>query len=377
MRVADEHNFSLEKTFVLSLVNVVEDPDGDGIENHYDFDDDGDGFSDEEEIAYGSDPLDPLSISNTAPTELSITNSVIRENAPARSVVGQLVGYDPNPGTILQYSLVDGNGSLGNAYFEVEGNGTLATAEILDFERAGGSLSIRVRVSDERNASMESVFVISVIDEFRPIVRTGKSLFQGDGTVKISGDILDSGGLSGITERGILVSSYAEPAFDHNHTTQHPADNNSSGGFEILVDGLESGKRYHYRAYAINAEGVSYGASQSFETPDSQLMPKWSTASPVQGADNWWQSPWFGSFFMGDDNGWIMHEKLGWLFVLPQEDSVWLWQDELGWLWTAADIYPYLYRDAEDGWIFFHGGKAELLLFFSFQETRWIQISRQ
>ena len=126
-----------------------------------------------------------------------------------------------------------------------------------------------------------------MIDEFRPIVRTGKSLFQGDGTVKISGDILDSGGLSGITERGILISSYAEPSFDQNHTTQHPADNNSSDGFEILVDRLESGKRYYYRAYAINAEGVSYGASQSFETPDSQLMPKWSIASPVQGAENW------------------------------------------------------------------------------------------
>ena len=377
VRVADEHNFSLEKTFVLSLVNVVEDPDGDGIENHYDFDDDGDGFSDEEEIAYGSDPLDPLSISNTAPTELSITNSVIRENAPARSVVGQLVGYDPNPGTILQYSLVDGNGSLGNVYFEVAENGILLTTASLDFEKDGSSLSIRVKASDEKNASLEAVFAISVIDEFRPIVRTGKSVFQGDGTVKISGDILDTGGLYGITERGFLVSSYAEPSFDQNHTTQHPADINSSGGFEILFDRLESGKRYHYRAYAINAEGVSYGASQSFETPDSQLMPKWSTASPVQGADNWWQSPWFGSFFMGDDNGWIMHEKLGWLFVLPQEDSVWLWQDKLGWLWTAADIYPYLYRDEEDGWIFFHGGRAELLLFFSFEETRWIQISRQ
>ena len=228
VRVADEHNFSLEKTFVLSLVNVVEDPDGDGIENHYDFDDDGDGFSDEEEIAYGSDPLDPLSISNTAPTELSITNSVIRENAPARSVVGQLVGYDPNPGTILQYSLVDGNGSLGNVYFEVGENGILLTAESLDFEKDGSSLSIRVRASDEKNASLEAVFAISVIDEFRPIVRTGKSLFQGDGTVKISGDILDTGGLFGITERGFLISSYAEPSFDQNHTTQHPADNNSS-----------------------------------------------------------------------------------------------------------------------------------------------------
>ena len=48
-------------------MNVIEDLDEDGIEDFYDSDDDGDGFSDAEEIAYGSDPRDPDSVANTAP----------------------------------------------------------------------------------------------------------------------------------------------------------------------------------------------------------------------------------------------------------------------------------------------------------------------
>ena len=56
IRANDEHNFSLEKSFALSLDNIVEDLDKDGIEDYYDTDKDGDGFMDSDEIAYGSDP---------------------------------------------------------------------------------------------------------------------------------------------------------------------------------------------------------------------------------------------------------------------------------------------------------------------------------
>ena len=49
----------------------MEDLDGDGIDP-YDEDDDGDGFTDEEEIAYPSDPRDPNSIPNTAPESLAV-----------------------------------------------------------------------------------------------------------------------------------------------------------------------------------------------------------------------------------------------------------------------------------------------------------------
>ena len=43
-------------------------------------------------------------------------------------------------------------------------NGSLKTAAILDFE-ANSSLSIRVRVSDDHNATVEKVFDISVTDD--------------------------------------------------------------------------------------------------------------------------------------------------------------------------------------------------------------------
>ena len=38
------------QVFEINLLNVVEDLDGEGKEDHYDLDDDGDGFSDEDEI---------------------------------------------------------------------------------------------------------------------------------------------------------------------------------------------------------------------------------------------------------------------------------------------------------------------------------------
>ena len=57
-----------EKTFAISLLNEIEDLDGDGVEDFYDADDDNDGFSDAKEIAYGSDPRDANSVANAAPS---------------------------------------------------------------------------------------------------------------------------------------------------------------------------------------------------------------------------------------------------------------------------------------------------------------------
>ena len=47
-KVSDQHNASIAQTFIISVLNVVEDFDKDGIEDHYDPDDDNDGFSDAE-----------------------------------------------------------------------------------------------------------------------------------------------------------------------------------------------------------------------------------------------------------------------------------------------------------------------------------------
>ena len=61
------------------------------------------------------------------------------------------------------FSLVDGNGSTDNHLFSIESNGTLKTAAVLDFE-TNSSHSIRVRATDELNASVEKVFDANVTD---------------------------------------------------------------------------------------------------------------------------------------------------------------------------------------------------------------------
>jgi adenosyl cobinamide kinase/adenosyl cobinamide phosphate guanylyltransferase len=61
VRVTDQHDAFLEVLFSVSLLNVVEDFDADGLEDHYDQDDDGDDFNDSVEISNGFDPLNKWS----------------------------------------------------------------------------------------------------------------------------------------------------------------------------------------------------------------------------------------------------------------------------------------------------------------------------
>ena len=63
--------------------------------------------------------------------------------------------------------LVAGAGDGNNSLFTLESNGTLKTAAILDFETSP-SLSIRVRVKDDENASLEGQFLVTVTDANYP-----------------------------------------------------------------------------------------------------------------------------------------------------------------------------------------------------------------
>ena len=160
------HNASLAKTFVINVTNVLEDLDGDGIENHYDADDDGDGFSDAQEIAAGTNPTDPASVPNQPPTNISLNNLRVAENRPVGDLVANVGTSDPDDvnGTgTYAYALVDGNGSSGNEAFTLDENGTLRTAQVLDHE-SNSSQTIRIQVKDEHNAGVEKSFVIEIID---------------------------------------------------------------------------------------------------------------------------------------------------------------------------------------------------------------------
>jgi hypothetical protein len=63
VEVADQFGASQSRSFTVDLVNMLEDLDGDGIEDAYDDDIDGDGFTNETELAEGTDPRDSYSAS--------------------------------------------------------------------------------------------------------------------------------------------------------------------------------------------------------------------------------------------------------------------------------------------------------------------------
>jgi hypothetical protein len=278
VQAKDELNATAEGNFSISLQNIIEDFDQDGIEDHHDTDDDNDGFTDSMEITYGSDPRDANSTANAPPQitlgstfpaqldangvfqighvenltdiirvtatdpdgddlnysiygwqdlhhfEINASSGDLRfkqapdfeeledhnkdgvygivlrvsdghvhtdqpvwiwlqneneapydlnasgdlqflEEQPAGTLVGNFSAHDHDANTTLTYSMLDGNGSSGNQYFILDPNGTLTTAQVFDYENNESNYSIRVRVSDEQNASMEGTFVVQLIND--------------------------------------------------------------------------------------------------------------------------------------------------------------------------------------------------------------------
>jgi len=105
-------------------------------------------------------------VPNHSPTDIALNNLRVAEGRPVGDLVAIVGISDPDDvnGTgNYAYALVDGNGSSGNDSFTLDENGTLRTAQALDHE-SNASQAIRIRVTDEHNASMEKSFVIEIID---------------------------------------------------------------------------------------------------------------------------------------------------------------------------------------------------------------------
>ena len=90
VQARDDYNNKIEGNFTVTLIDLLEDMDDDGIEDSFDPDDDNDGFSDVDEIAYGSDPLDPNSLPNRTPTKIILVSNFVEENLLVGTVVGHL-----------------------------------------------------------------------------------------------------------------------------------------------------------------------------------------------------------------------------------------------------------------------------------------------
>ena len=315
IRVTDEHNASLEGNFTIALLNQVEDLDGDGTEDHYDSDDDGDGFPDATEIGYGSDPRDPNSVANAAPTSIELNGTSILENQPVGTVIGHLSATDPDSKAILAFSLVDGNATG----ISLDANGTLRALVSLDYETEPHSHVVRIRVTDEHNASLEGNFTIDLLDD-----PSDNPSPENNTTAPVNPD--------------------------GNQTT---VENNATA--PVLPESNQTSVE--------NNATVAANADENRTTVDQNATaPAWWEADADSG-NGWRSSAWLGSY-RPYSNGWIYHLGLGWAYARPDEmGGLWLWMPSEEWVWTVPHCWPHLWKHSSSNWLYFvkeHEGKPAL-----------------
>lgn len=101
-----------------------------------------------------------LNYPNTAPTDLSLSNSTFAENVPLSTAIGTFSTTDADSNNTFSYSLVSGGGSADNAKFSIVGN-TLVTNAPFDYETQT-SYSIRIRTTDQGGLSFEKQLTITL-----------------------------------------------------------------------------------------------------------------------------------------------------------------------------------------------------------------------
>lgn len=97
---------------------------------------------------------------NEDPTDLTLSNASVPEGPGPTTVIGTLLGIDPDLGETFTYALVTGDGDADNDKFFLDG-AQLVFSGALDFETQS-SYSVRVRVTDANGLTFDKPFTISV-----------------------------------------------------------------------------------------------------------------------------------------------------------------------------------------------------------------------
>ena len=103
VRAFDEAGTFVDKNFSIVLSNVVEDLDGDGIEDHNDTDADGDGVSNLLEYLGRSDPMD-VNSTNRRPSDINASVSLsVEENASIGTIIAEFNATDLDQNSSIRY----------------------------------------------------------------------------------------------------------------------------------------------------------------------------------------------------------------------------------------------------------------------------------
>jgi hypothetical protein len=106
-------------------------------------------------------------------------------------------------------------------------------------------------------------------------------------------------------------------------------------------------------------------------TVNPEAPAAWDTGYQSLGG-GWRRLSWFGDYVPMGTDGWIWHDKHGFLFVPARgtQQSCWLYSQDMGWLWTGSTTYPFLYRASPATWLWYNGSRNPRW-FYNMTLGRW------
>ncbi len=132
-----------------------------------------------------------ITILNSEPTGITLSNLSIAENTALSTLVGVLSTTDIDADDTYTYSLVEGTGSEDNGSFGIVGN-NLITESVFDYELPKTSYSLRVRATDQDGLFTDQIFTISVTDVNDAPAAIGESYDIAEDTVLSGINVLDN-----------------------------------------------------------------------------------------------------------------------------------------------------------------------------------------
>ena len=216
---------------------------------------------------------------NEAPTDLSLSNTVIAESLPVNTVIGNLSATDPDAGSIFTYTLVPGTGSTDNASFNISGS-QLRSSVVFDYETKP-SCSIRLSVSDQE-FTFEKVFTITItfVNEApTDITLSGNTLAENLIANAVVGNLSTTDPNSGDTHVYALVSGTGSGDNSSFNISGNQLRANAPLNFEVK-------STYSVRIRTTDNLGLTYSKAFSITVTDVNEAPTDITLSASTIAEN-------------------------------------------------------------------------------------------
>jgi len=210
---------------------------------------DADGLSTEKEFTITVTEV----VTNSAPTDISLSTSTIVESAAVGSTVGLLSTTDADAGDTHTYALAAGTGDTDNGSFTIVGD-ELQTNVALDFA-ATPSYSIRVMSTDADGLSTEKEFTITVTEVVANSAPTDISLSTST--------IAESAAVGSTV--GMLSTTDPDASDTHTYALAAGTGDTDNGSFTIVGDELQTNvaldfattPSYSIRVMSTDADGLS------------------------------------------------------------------------------------------------------------------------